>query len=371
MEKIGLYLHTPFCVSKCPYCDFYSAPPTSDAALDAYVAALLTAMARAGEETPLQANTLYFGGGTPSLLGGERLAALIRRADRCFGLLSHTPEITLEANPADNLADTLAAFAAAGGNRLSLGMQSIHPAELAVLGRRHTPADVARTVADAHRAGITNISLDVMLGISGQTMESALQSVERAAELGATHISAYMLKIEPDTPYGHRPPPLPDEDLTAEMYLAVMERLDALGYAQYEISNTARAGFASRHNLKYWDSCPYLGLGPAASSCMGGRRFTYPRDTARFMAGGAPVEDPVADPPVGSPEEYALLRLRLTDGLSASDFTARFGTPLPAQWLQRAAALPRNLVVADGEGIRLTREGFLLSNTLTTHIFCE
>ena len=371
MDPVGLYLHTPFCVSKCPYCDFHSAPPSSDVDLDAYTAALLACMDDWAARRPMTADTLYFGGGTPSLLGGARLAALIRRADACFGLLSHTPEITLEANPADDLADTLSAFAAAGGTRLSLGMQSAHPAELAVLGRRHTPADVARTVADAHHAGITNISLDIMLGISGQTAATALQSVERAADLGATHISAYLLKIEAGTPYGACPPPLPDEDATAELYLAVMERLDGLGYHQYEISNTAKPGCASRHNLKYWDSRPYLGLGPAASSCLDGRRFTYPRDTAYFTVGGAPVEDPATATPVGSAEEYALLRLRLTAGLSAADFTARFGIPIPRSWQDRAAALPRHLVAADASGIRLTREGFLLSNTLTTHILCE
>ena len=371
MEPIGLYLHTPFCVSKCPYCHFHSAPPTSDAELDAYTAALVASMEDWAARQPLCADTLYFGGGTPSLLGGERLAALIRCADDRFGLLSHAPEITLEANPADNLAETLSAFAAAGGNRLSLGMQSAHSAELAVLGRRHAPADVARTMTDAHRAGINNISLDIMLGISGQTVETALESVERAVDLGATHISAYLLKLEPGTPYGVCPPPLPDEDTTAELYLAVMERLSALGYRQYEISNAAKPGCESRHNLKYWDSRPYLGLGPAASSCLGGRRFTYPRDTAYFVGGGAPVDDPATDTPVGSAEEYALLRLRLADGLSATEFTARFGIPIPLEWHNRAAALPRNLVAVDDEGIRLTREGFLLSNTLTTHILCE
>ena len=371
MEPIGLYLHTPFCVSKCPYCDFHSAPPKSEADLDAYTAALLSSMDDWAARYPLTADTLYFGGGTPSLLGGARLAALIRRADERFGLLSHAPEITLEANPADDLADTLAAFAAAGGNRLSLGMQSVHPAELAVLGRRHTPADVVRTIEDAHRAGITNISLDVMLGISGQTLSTALESVERAAAWGATHISAYLLKLEPGTPYGACPPPLPDEDETAELYLAVMERLASLGYDQYEISNAARPGCASRHNLKYWDSRPYLGLGPAASSCLDGRRFTYPRDTAYFMAGGAPADDPATATPVGSAEEYALLRLRLAEGLSAAGFAARFGVDLPQEWMARAAKLPRHLVVADADGIRLTREGFLLSNTLTTHILCE
>ena len=371
METVGLYIHTPFCVSKCPYCDFYSSPLGDEAQLDAYVAGVLSSMERWADRHPFTADTLYFGGGTPALLGGERLAAVIRRADDLFGLLDHTPEITLEANPADDLADILAAFAAAGGNRLSLGMQSAIPAELRLLGRRHTPADVARTVADARRAGIENISLDVMLGISGQTEATALTSVERAAELGATHVSAYLLKIEPDTPYGHCPPPLPEEDATADLYLTAMERLDRLGYAQYEISNAARPGYASRHNLKYWDSRPYLGIGPAASSCFAGRRFTYPRDTAYFLAGGAPIDDPAEGPAVGSPAEYALLRLRLSAGLTADGFRQRFGTDIPAGWLANARRLPQNLVAVDADGIRLTREGFLLSNSLICHILTQ
>ncbi len=370
MESIGLYIHIPFCVSKCPYCDFHSAaigtPLQAEAALDAYTAALLRSMEEWAHRLPVTADTLYFGGGTPSLLGGSRIAQVIAAAQRHFAL--NAAEITLEANPADDLADTLSAFAAAGGNRLSLGMQSAVPAELTLLGRRHTPADVARTVADAHRAGIANVSLDVMLGVGGQTVSSACYSVDTAADLGATHLSAYLLKIEPNTPYGACPPDLPSEDDTVELYLAAFERMDAHGYRQYEISNAALSNCESRHNLKYWLSQPYLGLGPAASSCLGGHRFTYPRDTAAFVAGNLPVEDSCDGAPVGSAEEYALLRLRLTEGLSAADFAHRFGMPLPTEWVRRAAALPASLVVADGEGIRLTREGFLLSNTLISRI---
>lgn len=371
MQTIGLYIHTPFCIRKCPYCDFYSAPPRSEEELDRYVEGVLTALERWARRYPCTADTLYFGGGTPALLGGERLSAIIRRADELFSLHQNTPEITLEANPADDLADTLSAFAAAGGNRLSLGMQSAVPSELTALGRRHTPADVERTVADARRAGIDNVSLDLMLGISGQTTASALYSADYAASLGADHVSAYLLKIEPNTPYGHCPPPLPDEDATADLYLAVMERLDGMGYHQYEISNTAKAGRESRHNLKYWDGQPYLGIGPAASSCLGGVRFTYPRDTAYFLEGGDPVEDPAEGPAVDSPEEYALLRLRLSEGLTADGYRRRFGADLPAAWVESARRLPAHLVVGDGDGIRLTRQGFLVSNSLICHILSE
>lgn len=370
MESIGLYIHIPFCVSKCPYCDFHSAaigtPLQKETALDAYTAALLRSFQEWAHRLPVTADTLYFGGGTPSLMGGERLTRVIAEAQRLFGLSG--AEITLEANPADDLAQTLCAFAAAGGNRLSLGMQSTVPAELRLLGRRHTPADVARTVADARRAGIDNISLDVMLGIGGQTVAAARESVDAAAELGATHLSAYLLKIEPHTPYGACPPDLPSEDETVELYHAVFERMEQCGYRQYEISNAAQPGRESRHNLKYWRSQPYLGVGPAASSFVGGHRFTYPRDTAAFVAGNEPIEDPCEGAPVGSAEEYALLRLRLTEGLQAVDFAARFGEPLPTEWVESARALPPSLVMADSEKIRLTREGFLLSNTLISRI---
>ncbi len=364
-----MYIHTPFCLSKCPYCDFYSAPPREESALERYTAGVIDSLHRWGGRLCARADTLYFGGGTPSLLGGRRLGAILRAAEESFSLFSaDRPEITLEANPADDLQDTLAAFAAAGGNRLSLGMQSAVPTELAALGRRHTPADVVRTVQDAHRAGLTNISLDIMLGISGQTVQTVRQSVDCAAALGAQHASAYLLRVEPDTPYGHCPPPLPDEDAAADLYLAAMQRLDEHGYRQYEISNTAQPGAESRHNLKYWDSRPYLGIGPAAASYIRGRRFTYPRDTRAFLAGSEPVEETDAQMPAGSPEEYAMLRLRLTEGLSFAAFRARFGAPVPAAWAGRAAALPPALVQADAEGIRLTRQGFLLSNTLLCHI---
>ncbi len=367
---MGLYVHVPFCVSKCPYCDFYSLAKPTEEQLDAYAARLCAVLDEwAARLLDATADTLYFGGGTPALLGGERLAAVIDRARANFGL--DEAEITLEANPADDLRDTFAAFVAAGGNRLSLGMQSACVRELTVLGRRHTPADVERTVADARVAGIDNISLDVMLGISGQTDTTARQSARVAAQLGAAHVSAYLLKIEPNTPYGRCAPPLPDEDTTADLYLAAMGELDSLGYRQYEISNTALAGKESRHNLKYWRSEPYLGIGPAASSCLGGRRFAYPRDLADFMNGNEPIDEPSGDIAVGSPTEYALLRLRLSEGISAADYTARFGEDLPPAWRERAGALPPSLVRQNEAGIYLTREGFLLSNTLITHILTE
>ncbi len=366
---LGIYLHTPFCVSKCPYCDFYSTAQFDEELLDRYTAALCAAMDRAAAHVNTTADTLYFGGGTPSLLGGKRLSALIEHAAKRFTL--SRAEITLEANPADNLRDTFRAFAAAGGNRLSLGMQAARDEELITLGRRHRMTDLFRTVEDAHAAGLHNLSLDLMLATPAQTAESVKEAVALARILDAKHLSAYLLKIEPHTPFAavQDTLALPDEDDTADRYLLACEAAEAAGFRQYEISNFAVAGYESRHNLKYWNSEDYIGLGPAAHSFLGGRRFAFPRDLHAFLRGEAPIPEfngtAVGD---ASPIEYAMLRLRLTEGLREEAFTARFGTPIPAAWRAAAAALPPQLVTCDTAGIRLSREGFLLENPLTARI---
>lgn len=360
---LGLYIHVPFCISKCPYCDFYSIPLPDDALLDAYtdeICRRLTAL------PTYKADTLYFGGGTPSLLGGKRLARIIGAAS-----LTADAEITLEANPADRLYDTFAAFAAAGGNRLSLGMQAAHDAGLKALGRRHTTDDLCTAAEDARRAGIENLSLDIMLATPSQTEADVRDAVTQCVTLGASHVSAYLLKTEPNTPfYAQRDTlGLPDEDEAAQLYLLCCETLEPAGFTQYEISNFAKEGKESRHNLKYWNSEDYIGIGPAAHSFYDGKRWYYERSLEAFMNGGKPVpEDPDAEVADGSEDEYAMLRLRLTEGLRQDLFDARFGHPLPTAWLDRAAALPRSLVRVDDSGIALTREGFLLSNVLTARI---
>ena len=361
---LGLYIHVPFCVSKCPYCDFYSLPLPDDATLDAYTAEVCRRLERLPS---YQADTLYFGGGTPSLLGGTRLARIVNTAK---GLASDA-EITLEANPADELYDTFAAFAQAGGNRISLGMQAANDRSLQTLGRRHTTAQLHTAVADAHRAGIDNLSLDIMLATPSQTEEDLLDAVREVSALGASHVSAYLLKIEPDTPFYARQDTLnlPDEDTAADRYWQCCEALQNAGYAQYEISNFAKEGKQSRHNLKYWNSEDYIGIGPAAHSFYDGKRWYYERSFEAFMNGASPIpEDPDSAVADGSEDEYAMLRLRLTDGLRFDLFEKRFGHPVPTVWKDRAVALPRSLVITDNNRIALTREGFLLSNALTARI---
>ncbi len=361
----GLYVHVPFCISKCPYCDFYSIPLPSPLTLDDYTDEVCRRLRALSPCTP--SDTLYFGGGTPSLLGGERLARIIRAARDV--LLTEDAEITLEANPADRLYDTFSAFAAVGGNRVSMGMQAATADGLSALGRRHTPQELDNAVDDLHRAGITNLSLDLMLATPSQTTADIDRAVALCRDYDAQHASAYLLKVEPNTPFGKHPPVLPDEDTAADLYLHACQALEAAGFEQYEISNFAKGGKVSRHNLKYWLSEPYIGIGPAAHSFIRGKRYYMPRSLQAFLAGEDPTEDLIDTDgiPPASEEEFALLRLRLTEGLRADAFEARFARPIPAAWLTNAAALPKHLVCTS-HGIALTREGFLLSNALIARI---
>ena len=362
-RNIGLYLHVPFCKSKCPYCDFYSLTGQSDEVLDRYVQAIERDMRLWSEQLNVCADTVYFGGGTPSLLGGKRIARLLQSADRTFSITDDA-EITMESNPADDLLDTFSAFREAGGNRVSLGMQSGNDRELVGIGRRHRADQTARAVEAARRAGLDNLSLDLMLALSNQTAADIDRSVHTCAELGANHVSAYLLKIEPNTPFGAcAPAGLPDEDEAADLYLHAVNTLESAGYKQYEISNFAKDGKCSRHNLKYWDGADYLGLGAAAHSKIGGKRFSYPRNLEAVIAGCEPtVQD--GEPATDSAEEYAMLRLRLVEGLREDAFQARFGTPIPTAWRERATRIPAHLCAVDETGIRLTAQGFLLSNII-------
>lgn len=362
----GIYIHVPFCVSKCPYCDFYSLPFQDEEIKDQYVERLIWEMK---QYAGVQGDTLYFGGGTPPLLGARRIGRLIRTAREIFSLPEDS-EITLEANPADNLKEVFATFAEAGGNRLSLGMQSSHLDILKRLSRRHTTDDLYRAVSDAKSAGISNISLDMMLGVPGQRLEHIEKDADFCRELDVQHVSAYLLKIEPGTPFFERQDSLdlPDEDTAADVYLEAVSCLEKRGFSQYEISNFSKPGKESRHNLKYWNSEPYLGFGPAAHSFFEEKRFAYPRDMMAFLAGVTPVQEENGGISAGDPIEYAMLRLRLTEGLTQKGFSQRFGRCIPDAWYQNARKFPETLVQADEYGIRFTPKGFLVSNGLIAAI---
>lgn len=366
---IGLYLHVPFCVSKCPYCDFYSLAGMTDDDKDRYLQAMLDSLRHWSAQLHTTADTVYLGGGTPTLLGAERLSRLIAAARQAFSV-PNDAEITMEANPGDDLSDLLTAFASVGGNRVSLGVQAVDDRQLQLLGRRHTVADAERAVVAARHAGISNVSCDLMLGTSEQTVKNIRTAARHFAEWGACHVSAYLLKLESGTPYAAAPPSLPDEDASATLYLEAVTALKEQGYAQYEISNFAKPGFESHHNLKYWYSEPYLGIGPAAHSFLDGKRLYYPRSLTAFCDGCEPLPEAPNDTviPENSPTEFAMLRLRLTAGLTETAFKARFGTSLPAEWREKAAALPPHLITVDAEGIRLSPEGFLVSDAILAHV---
>ena len=257
---LGFYFHVPFCHGKCPYCDFYSLPDSQED-MDAYVQAILTSLAPWRDKLRnRELATVYFGGGTPSLLGAARLGALLQGVKEGFSL-SPTAEITLEANPTHVDRDFFKEVREAGFNRLSMGLQSADPAQLRLLGRAHSPQDAALAVENARAAGFANISLDLMLGLPGGSWETLKGSIAFAAGLGVEHISSYILKVEPGTPFAARGVQLPDDEETSQQYLLLVEELGKLGYTQYEISNFARPGRESRHNLLYWRGEEYLGFG--------------------------------------------------------------------------------------------------------------
>ena len=363
-KPIGLYVHVPFCDGKCPYCDFYSIRGTQSA-MDDYTDSIIEQIDSYGKRLGRSADTLYFGGGTPNLLGAARLNRILAAARKRFGL--ENAEITAEVNPSADPGDFFRELRAGGFNRISIGLQSADDEELRLLGRRHTAAQAARSVEAAEKAGFGNLSLDLMLAVQGQTEKSLARSIAFCPELGARHVSAYLLQIEPGTVYAKNRErlDLPGEEKAASLYLFAVSEMKKYGYAQYEISNFAQPGFESRHNLKYWHCGEYLGLGPSAHSFVDGQRFHYERSLRDFLSGKPTVSDGAG----GGFEEYAMLRLRLTEGLSDADCLARFGHPVPER-MKRAARLyeKRGLTVRTEDGFHFTPEGFLLSDRLTAEI---
>lgn len=356
----GLYLHIPFCSGKCLYCDFFSKATSKDE-INTYVTNMLARLEYYAEVyRNKQFDTIYIGGGTPSVIDTQHLVNLITAVQARFNVVS--PEITIEMNPKSALNIDFEALAECGVNRISLGVQSAHKNELELLGRRHCNDDVIKTVKKIKNAGIYNISLDLMVGISQQTEESLIKSIDFCLEQNPMHISAYMLKVEENTPY-HRLAPtldLPDDDMQAELYTTMQNYLTEKGYNQYEISNFAKQGYESRHNLKYWCCDEYLGVGASAHSMMDGKRFYYPRSLQDFYNNNV-----VADGDGATAEEYIMLSLRLASGLSFSEYKSCFGTDIPDSCIAVARKYERcGLTTVSDDGIALTKNGFLVSNAI-------
>lgn len=364
MQPLGLYIHVPFCTNKCPYCDFYSL--TNMESVNDYIDCIISNLYTCEEKMNRSANTLYFGGGTPSVIGAERLGRVIDAAKESFGL--QQAEITVEVNPSSTLDAFFDSIAEKGVNRISMGMQSAHRQELTLLGRRHSAQQAWDAVEAAHRAGITNVSMDLMVGIQKQTEQSLKDSIAFCSEAGASHISAYLLKVEPNTPYGAQKENLllPDDDKMGDLYLMMVEELKSKGFYQYEISNFAKKDkngklLISKHNTKYWQGEEYLGLGPSAHSFINGKRYYFDRSVQAFIQNPQIVEDGSG----GSKEEYAMLALRLISGLSNRVWQKKFGEPLPPVYVKRAQQYQNvGLVKMHQDGFAFTPKGFLVSNQL-------
>lgn len=361
----GIYIHIPFCNSICSYCDFYSGATNNQSLKDSYTKAVLFAM----ENQPfgrLKVDTIYLGGGTPTVLGAENLSAIIEKAASCFSLSADT-EITLEANPESTTKPLLASLKSAGYTRISFGVQSSIDKELRVLGRAHSPLEARQAILEAERQGFKHISADLMLNIPYQTMASLEKSISFLTALPLDHISAYMLIVEPETPLASSPHMdfCPDPDTQSDIYLKTIELLGEFGFNQYEISNFAKKGGKSLHNLKYWQSKPYLGIGPSAHSYVNGERFAFSSSTDDFVASKNVWQDTISAGKGGDWEEYAMLRLRLNPGLSLSVLEKEFGTDTTHIRQRLEPMIKQGYATLKNNYITFTPKGFLISNYLT------
>jgi oxygen-independent coproporphyrinogen-3 oxidase len=382
----ALYIHIPFCEKRCTYCDFYTVawrnPPLAE-----YVDLLQREMALWRQRSgfaELRFETVFFGGGTPSLLAPKLIGRLLEAAFRFFRFTDE-PEITLEANPGSVDLDTLRGYRAVGVNRISFGAQSFLPQELALIERIHSPEDVCDCVRWARQAGFGNLSLDLIFALPGQRLEQWAYNLSQAVALEPDHLSTYNLTIEEGTPLAHRirrgelRPCSEAEE--RRMYMHTLDFLEAHGYPQYEVSNFARAGFACRHNLKYWDGSPYLGVGASAHSFLDDRRFWNVANLGRYREaierGEFATEAEERLTRSQAMFETIFLNLRQSAGLQLADFERRFGVPLSQVYGEvlrrlfpegfngslKADARGKWFEIKDGY-LRLTREGLLLADAL-------
>lgn len=354
-NSLGLYIHVPFCEKKCNYCDFYSAVYSKDV-LNIYLAALKGEIKKWGGKLHRPIDTIYIGGGTPSLLG-EEIISLANCIKTNFAVLENA-EFTVEANPSSS-GEFLKHAKAVGVNRISIGVQSGCDKTLKVLGRTHTSHDAALTVKMARDLGFDNISLDLMIALPGSNISTLKNDIDFILSLQPQHISSYILKIEQNTVFSKKYDTLglPDDDLAAEQYLFMCDTLEQNGYNHYEISNFAKEQCESKHNTKYWCCEDYLGIGPAAHSCLEGRRFYYPRDLKGFIKNPQIVDDGTS----GDREERLMLGLRLSKGV---DLTKIYGE-IPQSIKNKITLLEKaGYVKADLPHISLTDSGMLISNSI-------
>ncbi len=391
-ESISLYVHIPFCETKCPYCDFntYAA---IEPLMPSYVAALNTEITLWGKLLGgLVVHTIFFGGGTPSYLPSDDISHTMGTIHSAFNV-EPDAEVTLEANPGDFSDDKLAAYLDCGINRLSIGVQSFDDHLLKTLGRRHNASDATQAFRQAQDAGFDNISIDLMYGLPYQSIGHWQDTLRQALELAPPHISMYCLTLEGGTPMERwveqGSMPTPDADLAADMYLAAQNEMRGAGYRHYEISNWALDGRRSRHNLTYWRNEPYLGVGPGAHSYLGNSRFSAIRSPREYISRmkeefegvdkassaeaicSVPVVDEIEriDKPLEMAETM-MMGLRLDEGIGVASFTERFGASPSHSYADTLCELEElGLLCTQGGAIRLTHRGRMLGNEVFSRFF--
>ena len=372
---LGIYVHVPFCRSKCQYCDFYSLATKEDTLFDGYLDAVCDHIKEAGELAPgYKVDTVYFGGGTPSFFGADGLAVIMTAIRRNFDV-DNNAEITFECNP-DSVSDKLLhRLRAEGFNRVSLGIQSDDDEMLKKLGRPHTYAQAVAAYQRIRKAGFRNISIDLMYGLPGQDVLDWTATLDNVLRLNPEHISCYALKIEDGTPFAQVKDALnlPDDDTQADMYLAAVETLRGRSFRQYEISNVCRKGLVSKHNMKYWTGGEYLGFGPGASSDFAGKRYTLKRDLQAYISGirdgGDIMEDLQEIPMRERAGEYLMLRLRTSLGIERQEYEKTFLLPFgPLEdVLEKHRRLFHATQTDTGRWV-LTPKGYLVSNDIITDL---
>lgn len=371
MSSIGLYIHIPFCKSKCGYCDFNSYAGKEDM-IPAYFDALLK---EAGIYTDKLADfridTVYIGGGTPSCVDAKYIYNILNTCRHSFNI-GKEAEVTIESNPGTLSFEKLLMYKTIGINRLSIGLQACQNRILKRIGRIHSMEEFEENYLAARKAGFKNINVDLMFGLPGQEMRDWAESVAKVAELGAEHISCYGLKIEEGTPIAgyieSDPECLPDEDDEREMYGVAIGKLSRKGYIHYEISNFARKGFECRHNLMYWDCGRYIGLGAGAHSYFEGKRYSNVREIEKYtdsllMENEVPVDNVEKIDKKARMSEFMVLGLRKVEGVSKKEFKKRFGKEITGEYGEGIAkAIKAGLLEDTGCGFRLTRRGLDLAN---------
>lgn len=364
MEPISLYIHIPFCGSKCAYCDFYSIKTNNDT-IKNYVDELIIKIKEYSKIYKRKLKTIYFGGGTPSYIGTTNLIKILNSITNSFDTLQNA-EITLECNPNNlNLLD-FNLLRKYGFNRISIGLQSSNEKELKILSRKHTKEDVTNMINAARKSGIDNISVDVMLCIPKQTKDSLNDTIQFCINNKVNHISGYILKIEKNTKFYNIKDTLDlkDDDTQAEFYELFVDELSKNGYIQYEISNFSKPSYESKHNLTYWRDEEYLGLGPSAHSFIEGKRYYFNRNFNEFYNNKL-IYDTIG----GDKEEFVMLSLRLNEGLIFKKFENKYHISFPKEFINRALLLEKqNLLKITNKNIYLTTKGMLVSNKVISYL---